>query len=178
MHRAFPLISIAITAIFITIQFSLPLSLGLLGALSIVRFRTPVKEPEEIGFLMIVVATSLCCATFKPILLGIVLFVVTLTLLCLHGRRFLVGGARSDGVISLTLPCADYQEHGAQLLSLLESQLAGGSVEAVVETPEEAVISYKFPAMDRSRLPELQEAWRGISKDLRADVFFTRESAG
>ena len=41
VHRAFPLLGISITAIFVAIQFSLPLSLGLLGALSIVRFRTP-----------------------------------------------------------------------------------------------------------------------------------------
>src|SRR5688572_10498829 len=56
VHRAFPLLGISITAIFVTIQFSLPLSLGLLGALSIVRFRTPIKEPEEIGFIMLVIA--------------------------------------------------------------------------------------------------------------------------
>ena len=33
VHRAFPLLGLSITAIFVTIQFSLPLSLGLLGAL-------------------------------------------------------------------------------------------------------------------------------------------------
>jgi len=77
VHRAFPLLSISITVIFITIQFSLPLSLGLLGALSIVRFRTPIKEPEEIGFIMLVVASSLSCATFNlvfPVVLGVVAF--------------------------------------------------------------------------------------------------------
>ena len=58
VHRAFPLLGISITAVFIAIQFSLPLSLGLLGALSIVRFRTPIKEPEEIGFIMLVVAMT------------------------------------------------------------------------------------------------------------------------
>ncbi len=42
IYRVFPLLGISVTAIFITIQFSLPLSLGLLGALSIVRFRTPI----------------------------------------------------------------------------------------------------------------------------------------
>ncbi len=67
INRAFPLLAIAITVIFITVQFSLPLSLGLLGALSIVRFRTPIKEPEEIGFIMLVVASSLSCATFNLI---------------------------------------------------------------------------------------------------------------
>lgn len=77
VHRAFPLLAISITVIFVTIQFSLPLSLGLLGALSIVRFRTPIKEPEEIGFIMLVVASSLSCATFNllfPVILGIVAF--------------------------------------------------------------------------------------------------------
>jgi hypothetical protein len=75
INRAFPLLSIAITVIFITVQFSLPLSLGLLGALSIVRFRTPVKEPEEIGFIMLVIASSLSCATFNfvfPLILALV----------------------------------------------------------------------------------------------------------
>jgi len=42
-----------------------PLSLGLLGALSIIRFRTPIKEPEEVGFIMLVIAASIICATFN-----------------------------------------------------------------------------------------------------------------
>ena len=65
IHRSFPLIAPAVTTIFITVQFSLPLSLGLLGALSIVRFRTPIKEPEEIGFLMVVIACAISLATFN-----------------------------------------------------------------------------------------------------------------
>ena len=65
IHRAFPALGTAITGIFVCLQFSLPLSLGLLGALSIVRFRTPIKEPEEIGFLMLLIASSICCATLN-----------------------------------------------------------------------------------------------------------------
>ena len=41
------LIGPSVTLLFICVQLSLPLSLGLLGALSIVRFRVPIKEPEE-----------------------------------------------------------------------------------------------------------------------------------
>ena len=65
VNRAFILIAPAVTAIFLVIQFSLPLSLGLLGALSFVRFRTPIKEPEEIGFILLVIACSLACAVFR-----------------------------------------------------------------------------------------------------------------
>jgi uncharacterized membrane protein YhiD involved in acid resistance len=37
----------------------LALSLGLVGALSIVRFRTPIKEPEELAYLFIAIAIGL-----------------------------------------------------------------------------------------------------------------------
>jgi hypothetical protein len=48
VDRCFIVIGPAITALFLGIQSSIPLSLGLLGALSFVRFRTPVKDPAEI----------------------------------------------------------------------------------------------------------------------------------
>jgi hypothetical protein len=48
------------TALVITIvKSSLALSLGLVGALSIVRFRTAIKEPEELLFLFIAIAIGL-----------------------------------------------------------------------------------------------------------------------
>ena len=93
VHRAFPLLGISITAIFVTIQFSLPLSLGLLGALSIVRFRTPIKEPEEIGFIMLVIATSIAVATFKLSFVGII-FIVELA--ALFGQAIMRRWARED----------------------------------------------------------------------------------
>ena len=65
LQKSFLLLGPAITFLFLCIQLSLPLSLGLLGALSIVRFRTPVKEPEEIGFLMLLIAGSIGLATFS-----------------------------------------------------------------------------------------------------------------
>src|SRR6476660_7745261 len=102
VHRAFPLLGLSITAIFIAIQFSLPLSLGLLGALSIVRFRTPIKEPEEIGFIMLVIAASLACATFKLAFVGLIYLVAIAALLIQSGgRRF--RSALTDGVIVITI---------------------------------------------------------------------------
>jgi hypothetical protein len=62
ISRSMPIMSPAVTMIFWLIQFSLPLSLGLLGALSFVRFRTPVKRAEDIAFILILIAGSLACA--------------------------------------------------------------------------------------------------------------------
>jgi len=49
-----------VTALVISIvKSSLALSLGLVGALSIVRFRTAIKEPEELAFLFVSIAIGL-----------------------------------------------------------------------------------------------------------------------
>ena len=49
-----------VTCIVITIvKFSLALSLGLVGALSIVRFRAAIKEPEELVYLFLIIAIGL-----------------------------------------------------------------------------------------------------------------------
>lgn len=41
------------------IKSSIALSLGLVGALSIIRFRTPIKEPEELAYIFIAIAIGL-----------------------------------------------------------------------------------------------------------------------
>ena len=43
------------------VKNSLALSLGLVGALSIVRFRAAIKEPEELIYLFLIIATGLGC---------------------------------------------------------------------------------------------------------------------
>lgn len=55
----FPFITLTIVLVIYIVKSSLALSLGLVGALSIVRFRTPIKEPEELAYLFICIAAGL-----------------------------------------------------------------------------------------------------------------------
>lgn len=59
LGNIFPLLSVATMIVITVVKSSLALSLGLVGALSIVRFRTPVKEPEELVFLFCSIALGL-----------------------------------------------------------------------------------------------------------------------
>lgn len=52
-------LAIITTLVITVIKFSLALSLGLVGALSIVRFRAAIKEPEELVYLFFVIAIGL-----------------------------------------------------------------------------------------------------------------------
>jgi hypothetical protein len=55
----FVLIAVTTTLIITVVKSSLALSLGLVGALSIVRFRAAIKEPEELAYLFLVIAIGL-----------------------------------------------------------------------------------------------------------------------
>jgi len=57
--QVFPFILLTTTLIITVVKSSLALSLGLVGALSIVRFRTPIKEPEELAYLFFAIAVGL-----------------------------------------------------------------------------------------------------------------------
>jgi len=55
----FVLLTVTTTLIIVIVKSSLALSLGLVGALSIVRFRAAIKEPEELAFLFLCIAIGL-----------------------------------------------------------------------------------------------------------------------
>ena len=57
--RNFMLITVTTMFIISVVKSSLALSLGLVGALSIVRFRTAIKEPEELAYLFFSIGIGL-----------------------------------------------------------------------------------------------------------------------
>lgn len=61
---------LALTTMFIisVVKHSLALSLGLVGALSIVRFRSAIKEPEELTYLFLTISIGLGCGAGLSIL--------------------------------------------------------------------------------------------------------------
>lgn len=79
-----PILSAVVFIVIVVVKSSLALSLGLVGALSIVRFRTPIKEPEELVYLFLAIAIGLGYGAghvlITTVLVTITLFVVYLWL--------------------------------------------------------------------------------------------------
>ena len=83
----------ATTTIIITIvKSSLALSLGLVGALSIVRFRAAIKEPEELVYLFLIISIGLGCGAGQ-------LFTVTLGIVIILSLIFIVSKIKSKNNI-------------------------------------------------------------------------------
>ena len=71
--KNFVILGVTTCIIIVIVKNSLALSLGLVGALSIVRFRAAIKEPEELVYLFLVIAVGLGCGAgqIKVITVGI-----------------------------------------------------------------------------------------------------------
>ena len=63
-----PILSSVVFLVIVIVKSSLALSLGLVGALSIVRFRTPIKEPEELVYLFLSISVGLGFGAGYPLI--------------------------------------------------------------------------------------------------------------
>jgi hypothetical protein len=64
--RTFVFIATTTMLVITIVKTSLALSLGLVGALSIIRFRTPIKEPEELSYLFLAIGLGLGFGASDP----------------------------------------------------------------------------------------------------------------
>ena len=75
-------LTLIVCVIISIVKSSLALSLGLVGALSIVRFRTPIKDPEDLTYLFLAIVTGLGFGANQDLYtsLGISFILIVLTL--------------------------------------------------------------------------------------------------
>ncbi len=76
--------AIITAAIIIAIQNSVVISLGMVGALSIVRFRTAVKDPLDLMFLFWSIGVGIMCGAGQFVLAGIMTVGLTVLMLILE----------------------------------------------------------------------------------------------
>ncbi len=77
-------LTVIITAIIVTISRNIVLSLGMVGALSIVRYRTAIKDPMDLVFLFWAIAEGIICGSGMAIMAATLAVVVTVGLFVLN----------------------------------------------------------------------------------------------
>lgn len=96
----FFLITMTTMLVISVVKSSLALSLGLVGALSVVRFRTAIKDPEELAFLFLSIAVGLGLgADQRPVtVVGLIVILIVYALLKVRG-----GGPSRPGALYVHL---------------------------------------------------------------------------
>ncbi len=79
--RVFPLLTLVTIGVIAIVKSSLALSLGLVGSLSIIRFRAAIKEPEELVYLFLCIGVGLAFGAGQPLLAVVLLGIATIFIL-------------------------------------------------------------------------------------------------
>ena len=120
------------TLVILAVTSNVVLSLGMVGALSIVRFRTAIKEPLDIAFLFWAIAAGIVLAAGLIPLAVFGSVVIGITLLLFANRR----SSETPYIIVVTCQNADAEKHAeamlaasAKKLSLKSKSVRAGQIE-------------------------------------------------
>ncbi len=82
----FIVLAMTTTLIISVVKSSLALSLGLVGALSIIRFRAAIKEPEELAYVFLTIALGLGLGADQAVI-TVIAFLIIVAIVIFRGRR-------------------------------------------------------------------------------------------
>lgn len=129
------------TLIMNVIGNNIALSLGMVGALSIVRFRTAIKDPRDTAYIFWAIAVGVCCGVSDYLIAGIgtvVIFMFLILFGFVHDNERIMVVAKMDA--DAMEQFANQMEslfEGKAKLRLANSSAAEGRAEAIYEISDQ-----------------------------------------
>lgn len=159
----FVLLAVTTMLVISVVKSSLALSLGLVGALSIVRFRAAIKEPEELVYLFLAIALGLGFGANQwRVTIVAFLFVA---LIVLARDRFAAKDERQN--LFLTVSSSDPRSVALEdVVGILSDHCKAVSVTRFDESGEELEAAFLVDVEDFSRLNSLKNALRELSESI------------
>ncbi len=159
----FILISVTTTFIILVVRSSVALSLGLVGALSIVRFRAAIKEPEELAYLFFAISIGIGLGDNQRLITVLALAAAILVLGIMRlfrGRQadfnlHVTVASQTPAKIELETIVAALKPHSAQM-RLMRFDDSGPAIEA----------SFLVEFRNMQKLQDAKSALRGLSDAL------------
>lgn len=124
-----PVICLTTLLVISVVKSSLALSLGLVGALSIVRFRTPIKEPEELAYIFLAIAIGLALGADQREVAAISLPIILLVISLIDRLRPGFQSSRDKLLLNIEIPKGN--ETTQSILKFLKSTVPEANVRRI-----------------------------------------------
>jgi len=162
--RNFLLVTTTTMLIITIVKSSLALSLGLVGALSIIRFRAAIKEPEELSYLFLAIAVGLGLGAEQTVITTVAFFVM---LAILIGRHW-VRRREEHPNLYLTVTCpAPLQAGLSPILAVLNTHASAVGLKRFDQTPELVEASFQVQFMSVDGLEACSQELRRLGDGVR-----------
>lgn len=159
----FMLVTVTTTFIILVVRSSVALSLGLVGALSIIRFRAAIKEPEELAYLFFAISLGIGLGDNQRMVTLLTLLVVIVVL----GLARLLRQSQSD--VNLNLSVSSQKPNKVdmqQVMDALEQHCSKLRLIRYDENAEALEMSFVIEFRHTSDLNQARAALRQLSEEL------------
>jgi len=165
--KNFPMMAVTTFIIITIVKSSLALSLGLVGALSIVRFRTAIKEPEELSYLFFSIAIGLGLGADQRILVLVGLAFVLLMQFAKSKKR-----KEGDNKNLILAVSSNNQNHPSldEIIGILNSNSVSSSLKRFDESKSALDASFVLEFSDFDSLNKCKNEL--LAKDSELTVSF------
>jgi hypothetical protein len=169
--RNFVVLAMTTMTIITIVKSSLALSLGLVGALSIIRFRAAIKEPEELNYLFLAISLGLGLGAGQTLLTVSAFLVITGVLILRHLVRrsqptpnfFLT--ITSPGQARIDLP---------RIIAVLRQHAPSATLKRFDENPEIIEASFHVQFANLAKLDACNNSLRALSQSIRVSYLEER----
>ena len=147
------------------VKSSLALSLGLVGALSIVRFRTAIKEPEELGYFFIAIATGLGMGANQllPTIIGLAMVILIIVLF----RKNIFKDTLTQNLLITTQIKQENQTNATEKIAEIINQHASQvEVKRINYAVQEMDLNFLVKVKSLEKLNTIQQNLKEIDKNM------------
>ena len=147
------------------VKSSLALSLGLVGALSIVRFRTAIKEPEELGYFFIAIATGLGMGANQllPTIIGLAMVILIIVLF----RKNIFKDTLTQNLLITTQIKQENQTNATEKIAEIINQHASQvEVKRINYGKEEMDLNFLVKVKSLEKLNTIQHSLKEIDRSM------------
>ena len=117
----FVLLALTTTIVITVVKFSLALSLGLVGALSIVRFRAAIKEPEELVYLFLIIGIGLAAGS-NQYQVALTLTVVAFLIIYFENKFRKKKYSYNAEILNIEIQNKDFDKYNDIIKKLIQSE--------------------------------------------------------
>jgi hypothetical protein len=156
----FLLLTLTTTLIISIVKSSLALSLGLVGALSIVRFRAAIKEPEELAYLFLAISVGLGLGADQ----ALVTCAACAIIFIIVGVQHFFRRTPAQPNLYLTVSSAGPEKVTAgQILEAFKESGATASLKRLDETPDRLEASFLVDFEGVSQMEDFNRSLRELN---------------
>jgi len=161
----FLMIAMTTMLIITVVKTSLALSLGLVGALSIIRFRAAIKEPEELAYLFLAISIGLGFGANQGVITALALLIILLIIFIM--RKEIVNSESSNLYLTISSNNNSHDIDLNKIIDVLNKFCSSVNIKRLDESNEAFEVSFLVEYDNHKKLIDTQKAIAKINSNLK-----------